>query len=318
MKIYYSLYELKQKKKLGLSRSESRVGALLKVAEGYADLHPWPELGDLDLEEELRSIALGNFTALSRRSLVIAAEDGKARVEKRSLFAGLSIPTSHLLVDPSADHSLLVEQNFERVKWKCSSDLTALARHLESLVPMLQGTGLKVRLDFNECLDQYAFVGFLRSLSDDALDRIDFIEDPFVFESKSWLGISEKFHCHLALDRQNSAKLGVGFDVSVVKPAIHDPKPFLNLAATEMKRIVFTSYLDHPLGQLAAAFEAARAVQAHPYLLEPCGLLSHLNYEKNEFSELLQSRGPELLAPEGHGLGLGEILEKQEWIKLCD
>ena len=51
--IWYSSYELKLKDFPG---APARQGALVRVDGGVADLHPWPELGDLSIDEELEAI----------------------------------------------------------------------------------------------------------------------------------------------------------------------------------------------------------------------------------------------------------------------
>ena len=82
------------------SLSPTRRGALVRVGNGFADVHPWPELGDAPLERQLTMLARGETTALTRRSLELARIDSDARARSVSLFAGLTIPLSHW---PGAD-----------------------------------------------------------------------------------------------------------------------------------------------------------------------------------------------------------------------
>ena len=74
-----------------------------------------------------------------------------------------------------------------------------------------------------------------------------------------------------------------------------------------------TSYLDHPLGQVAAAYVAAQLWAQFPDRLETCGLLSHLVYQTNEFSEQLCVKEAILIPPEGTGFGFEETLYNQDW-----
>ena len=48
--------------------SERRRGALIRVGSGFADFHPWPELGDEPLETQLAKLARGETTPLTRRA----------------------------------------------------------------------------------------------------------------------------------------------------------------------------------------------------------------------------------------------------------
>ena len=50
-----------------------REGALLRVNDGFADVHPWPTLGDAPLDEQLALLARGELTPLTRASLRCAA-----------------------------------------------------------------------------------------------------------------------------------------------------------------------------------------------------------------------------------------------------
>jgi len=63
-------YTLKPRRPLSaLAGARPREGALLRVGEGFADVHPWPELGDAPLDEQLALLSHGQTTPLTRRSL---------------------------------------------------------------------------------------------------------------------------------------------------------------------------------------------------------------------------------------------------------
>ena len=62
----------------------------------------------------------------------------------------------------------------------------------------------------------------------------------------------------------------------------------------------------------AAAWEAARAAESGGTVLA-CGLLSHLAYEMDAFSEQLSISHGVLIGPAGPGFGFGELLEAQQW-----
>jgi len=40
-----------------LAGARPRAGALLRAGDGFADIHPWPELGDAPLDEQLARLA---------------------------------------------------------------------------------------------------------------------------------------------------------------------------------------------------------------------------------------------------------------------
>src|SRR5947207_12510223 len=91
---FYWRYELVPKRRLSAIAGR-RVGALIRISDGFADVHPWPELGDLPLDEQLSLLARGVTTPLTARSLCFAALDAEARAASRNLFEGLTIPPSH-------------------------------------------------------------------------------------------------------------------------------------------------------------------------------------------------------------------------------
>jgi len=72
-----------------------------------------------------------------------------------------------------------------------------------------------------------------------------------------------------------------------------------------------TSYMDHPVGQLFAAYVAAKHATS-----SRCGLVTHVLYEKNAFIEQLGIDGMRLVPPAGRGIGFDDLLERLPWKKL--
>ncbi|RYD25544.1 MAG: hypothetical protein EOP86_27180, partial [Verrucomicrobiaceae bacterium] len=104
-----------------------------------------------------------------------------------------------------------------------------------------------------------------------------------------------------------------GFAVRVLKPAVEavsDRNRDRNLGPGVP--VVFTSAMDHPVGQLFAAYEAARF--GGPQL--EAGLLTHRLFEADAFTEMLGSTGPVLRLPGGTGLGFDHLLESLPWLPL--
>lgn len=312
------------------SQSAVRRGALLRFKGtaggfGYADLHPWPELGDLDLEAQLAALARGECTDLSRASLAFAALDGKARAEGRSLWERVAVPPSHFLVPGGAGGGAAcvegaLAEGFTRFKVKIGKDLNAESRVLRDMAAILQrapppnGTPPLLRLDCNEVLARADFAACLAALPF-VLPLIDFVEDPFPFEALAWTETSRRLGVSFAADRavMNSA----GFDgPQILKPARFGPQvPAFFSAVRDRRRRIVTSYLDHPLGQLGAAWVAAQlGAEAGG---ETHGLVSHRVYAPNAFSERLGWCGPHLTLPPGLGFGFDDLLSALDWTPLC-
>ena len=293
--IYYHPYELKTMRAMN-SRSERRVisGALLRQNDGFGCLQPWPELGDAPLSEHLQLLAKDAPSALVQRALECCAMDGRARRAGISLFDGLSVPLSHatLVGFPNlSDLEALAAGGFEAVKIKISSrDLAKLAAW--ETVP------LKIRLDANASLMPEEFLAATQALTDDVREAIDFVEDPCSYDAEVWDFLRAKSGVELALDRGSGES---GYGVRVWKPAVSE-KP-------EWKgRLVVTSNMDHALGQMFAAYEAALCGTG-----EICGLVTHGLFEEDEFFAAVQSKGPQMLPPSGTGLGFDNLLEGLPW-----
>lgn len=289
-----------------LGRPRDRRGALLRVESdagtGYADLHPWPELGDAPLDETLAGLVDGRPTRLARRALAIADEDARARRAGRSLFEGHPAPRSHFHAIDDCVATILRARDagFTRVKLKVTGDdaVTRLAAWADAL-----DERVSFRLDLNGALDAASFVVMLERMGR-LRDRLDFIEDPVA----DWHTLPVTVPVALARDR--AADDAGRATVRVIKPAIDDPRAPVSGAS----RVVLTSYLDHPLGQAAAALEAARFARPPG---EVDGLLSHFAYAPEAFAEALRHDGPLFLPPEGTGLGFDTLLERTAWTRLC-
>ena len=273
----YWKYELKPKRRLSAIAAEgSRRGALIRIDGGYADIHPWPELGDATLDEQLALLARGETTPLTRASLKFADIDRAARRDERSLFDGLTIPPSHW---PGPDPP----GGFDTVKLK---SIDRIPEHV------------RLRIDFNATLTPEEFVRIAATLP---RERVDFIEDPCPYDAATWTDLRARTGLRLALDRGSVAGQRRGADVLVIKPAIEEIPP------TDSELVV-TSYMDHPIGQLCAAFAAATAG-----ITATCGLVTHVLYEPDPFIDRMQIDGARLIAPGGTGWGFDDLLEGLPW-----
>ena len=280
MTIWVHRYTLTPRRRLSaIADAGPREGALLRIGDGFADLHPWPELGDLPLDVQLRMLARAEMTPQSAASVEFARIDGEARARGVSLFEGLTIPESHW---PGADPP----DEFDTVKIK---GVTRVPDHV------------RIRIDFNATLTPAEFLDVVETLPD---DRIDFVEDPCAYDEQTWMQLREVTGLRLALDR-GVAPEGRGYDVLVHKPALRPDWPKTD------REIVVTSYMDHPIGQFGAAYVAATHTTS-----ARCGLMTHVLYEPDAFNERIDRDGARLLSPQGTGLGFDDLLENLPWKEL--
>ena len=282
-------------------------GALLRHRDGvHACLQPWPTLGQGDLDKSLRLLLDGGDSDLLASCRRCIALDGAARAAGIQIFKGKTVPRSHLSVPDWADSAWLAKKisaGFELLKLKCGQNFRQEARRIREISERF-GEAIRLRLDFNECLDIAGFREFVDLLGTSVV-QVDFVEDPLPYNAANWRDLSADFPFDLAVDRAGSEATD-GFGVRVVKPAWEAP------ANSIAGRVVFTSAMDHPLGQLFAAYEAS-VFQGE---LDDCGLLTHWLFEPDEFSECLRVDGCRLVPPDGTGLGFDERLDRLPWRSL--
>lgn len=283
MEIFFHRYRLVPRRRLSeVAMAGPREGALLRVRDGFADLHPWPELGDLPLEEQLAALATDRPTRQAQASLAMAEIDARARREGRSLFDGVVIPESHW---PGTD----APPEFDTLKVK-------------GMQPYPEDR--RLRIDFNATLSPAEFVRVARKLP---AERVDFIEDPCPWDVATWRHLREATRLRLALDLAAGAAFPASdaWDVLVYKPAVGAPWPGSD------REVVVTSYMDHPVGQLFAAWFAA----THE-VSRRCGLMTHVLYEPDAFIERMRRDGTRLLPVAGTGIGFDDLLDALPWQKL--
>ena len=279
MQLWIWRYTLTPRRRLSeLARPGAREGALLRAGNGVADIHPWPELGDATLDEQLALLARGETTALTRASLHHARVDGEARARGVSLFDGLTIPKSHWPGDDPPDA-------FDTAKLKGAKSIPPRVR---------------LRIDFNNTLTPDEFLKIAQSLPK---ERIDFIEDPCPYDEALWSDLTKRTGLRLAIDR--------GTEDPRTRGTIIIHKPALNTQFPEKHEVVVTTYMDHPVGQFHAAYVAA----TH-HVNARCGLFTHILYEPNEFIDAIRSDGARLVAPEGTGIGFDDLVERLPWQRL--
>ena len=311
-----SRYRLKTRGFLNsISNRREFEGALIQIDGGYGCIHPWPELGDPTLEKCLADLAGVRRWPIVRRAIRCAEYDRTAREFENSLFEEMEVPQSHATLAKAdvAEIARAVEAGFTSVKLKTGRDLTAEAKFLEAMA--IEYPALKWRLDFNESLEPEQATEFLLALTEKTRAAIDFVEDPCPYSETAWKELRRATGVKLAVDRESSP-LSSAAQVMVIKPAVDEPFLLAESAVSHSQRVVMTSYMDHPVGQAFAAWEAARLELQFPGLVGLCGLQTHHLFEQDGFTEALGPWSPEFKIPEGNGLGFGDLLDAQPWTRL--
>jgi O-succinylbenzoate synthase len=330
MRVWVSPYTLKSAASLNSrSAASERRGVLLKAefkkGFGYSCLQPWPELGDEPLTEQIQLLRKGVQTEMMRRALTSAGMDSEFRAQGVSAFEELSVPESHSLVTDlsvlnSASLRARFELGFRALKLKLGKDLEREAHLLSELGEDL--AAFRLRFDFNSSLQLESCLQWMDSLSSRVRDAVEFLEDPIPWNAHEWSVLSLRSGAGLAVDIWDERTISSAEDMTtlpvawiIVKPAVQDPERLLKLARRKSPRVCFTSYLDHPLGQTIAAFEAGRANKADAITVGTCGLLSHTVYEPNSYSRLL-STGSRWISSDDKGFGFTRLLEEEKWKRL--
>jgi len=295
--------------------AQARQGVLLRSKDGgYACLQSWTELGDAPLEYELDALREGHPMRLGSRALACMEIDAAARAEGKNLFEGLVIPKSNATLTVSATPAqvyTLNQKGFRVGKLKVLPNLAATYERLTNLASIVPDW--KWRVDFNCTLNVEQTLAFWDMLSPAMRKRIDYIEDPCYYDVNAWQTLQD-------------AGIPLGYDIPLQnedsqpactsKPMMRLVKPARHQSTTGLP--IFTSYMDHPLGQCWAAYNAAVFYDGKPQSEIPlCGLVTHHVYRPNPFSEELgMDITPDFNPPAGTGLGFDKLLAEQDWKKL--
>lgn len=329
MKISYSPYTLKPAHHLNAltTQTEGRPGALLKVEwpdglMGFSDLHPWVEFGDASWEDHLAELRRGRILPLLEQSIWMARKDAQFRKLGKSAFEGVtSVKNNYLVTDLTAEPAgtladRLQTEGFDSVKLKVGRDLKYEADFLNSLGREGQ---FKIRLDFNSIGTWSTFERFMKSLDKVVLSRIQYVEDPFPFESESWT--EARRFAPVAVDQQISRVdfkniSGRPFDVVILKPAKTDVNTTLHSCVAHDFKITVTSYMDHPVGVMHALAIASELKKSHPQRVLDAGCMTLKLFQMTAYSAEVLSAGPYIKRPPGKGIGFDLLLAKEPWVQL--
>ena len=297
--------------------------AKINDCTGFACVHSWPHLGDPTLDELLQELKDKSFKhPLLARAAENLNVDAAARKQNKPLLGNIHLK-SHLQVNFETDLSLESIESFKAcgfksLKIKISKDHASAVENLKRLERHLGD--LKLRLDFNSQLSATTFKSFLKSLGQNLLDSIDFMEDPFPLDIE-WEEIQKEFKIRLAVDfekhKARNSRLLECFDVLVLKPSCDDLPNWIDFAHHNMKRVVFTSYMQHPLGQAFDLLWAQKYFTEHPLLCDDVGFLNCEVQPFNNAYSLYDSQNSMIhIQLQTKGIGFDEALAKETWQKL--
>lgn len=304
------------------AQTSVRAGALLKVEwtdgyTGYSDLHPWTELGDLSLDQQLADLRKGRISSQIEQSIWLARRDATARKKGKHLFdQGEKIRNNYLLSDSrnlkTGFLDELKKEGFTTVKVKVGRSLQEEADSLTHIA----GAGLRIRLDFNGVGSWQIFEKFMGSLSPTVKALIEYVEDPFPFDVAAWTEARKL--ARIALDNQfDRVPWGTltkaPFDVLVIKPAKTDVEKALALCQQWNLKCTITSYMDHPVGVVHALALAMELRKNHGDRILEAGCLTHRLYKMDVFAAELTNQGPYLIRNAGTGVGFDRLLEALPW-----
>lgn len=305
-----------------VAQTSVRAGALLKIEwpdghTGYSDLHPWPELGDPSLDQQLADLRKGRISPQIEQSIWLARRDAVARKKGKHLFdQGEKIRNNYLLSDSRnlkpGFLDELKKEGFTTVKVKVGRSLQEEADSLTHIA----AAGLRMRLDFNGIGSWQIFEKFMGSLSPTVKALIEYVEDPFPFDVAAWTE-SRKL-AKIALDNQYdrvpwATLTKAPFDILVVKPAQTDVEKALAFCQQWNLKCTITSYMDHPVGVVHALALAMELKKNQGDRILEAGCLTHRLYKMDVFGAELTNQGPYLIRNSGTGVGFDRLLEALPW-----
>ena len=288
-------------------------GILIRVGEGVGCIHPWEVFGDEPVDVQLRELSQGRFTRLGKNAFDCARLDAEARHKGTSLFDGLQVPLSHATVGANEDLEALVEVGLTKLKLKAGSNVEADAERVNTIATRFPE--VQLRIDFN-CNFRGDQVGdFVELLSEQTRSQIDFLEDPCNYKDGCWTGLRKLYGVRLAMDI-GVEEVDALYSYAIIKPAKNKVRSIAENARANGRRCVVTSYMDHPIGQAYAAYQAGMLDKKFLGVCDHAGLMTHGLFEPNAFSEKLGKVQPHWPDIGGAGLGFDELLESLEWTDL--
>lgn len=226
-----------------------------------ACLQPWPGLGDPNLEQLLGKLNAPSAEQhpLLRNSLAALNDSLFSKETLRSYEKeNTSIPT-HVLIKKDDSKELLeslLQSGVNRFKIKLRIDYDFAAGVFEHLISLRDKFEFWLRFDANATTSFDEFQECWRRLG--ALQPcVEFVEDPCPYDWNHWTALCDN-GVSIANDRplhfQNPEEITANFpcEFLVMKPIRHDLSEWINCFKNSQKKLVLTTALDHPWGQLWA------------------------------------------------------------------
>ena len=298
LQIWVHYYALKRKVKPNAvtSTAADQKGVLIKVQdeqgnEGFSDLCPWPSLGDASLDEELASKG-----PLFQHAMNLAWHDLHARKDKIILVSPKPVK-NNILINDFRDLKGDFDFSDVTVKIKGNEHVYDFAKFLVDHVSRFK----KIRIDFNNCISEFLFSEFINLLNEDVLAKIEYIEDPFLFNRDQWSQHSAKVR--LVLDWKQTEDQN--WPIRIWKPSRE-----IKMSCLEFS---ITSSMEHPVGLVHGLHFAQK------YPDKTHGFLTNSVYEDNEFTKDFTVDNDQLIyQSDGYGIGFTTLLNKLNWIPAFD
>ncbi|NUN04565.1 MAG: hypothetical protein HUU57_02275 [Bdellovibrio sp.] len=323
IQFFFSPYKLKPIGNLNAaSPATDREGVLLKVqwadgAVGYADLHPWPEFGDISLADQLADLRRGRMSAQVEQCVWLARKDAQLRKDKKSIFDGVDkIKNNYLVTDYKKIQPGFLDEikkeGFSTLKLKMGHNLQGEAAALSHVA----AAGLKIRLDFNALGRWQIFEKFMSNVPLTVRAHIEYVEDPFPFDTNTWQDAQKLVR--IAIDSQYDkvpwqTMNHAPFDVIVVKPAKMDVDTAMSRCEKFNLKATITSYMDHPVGVLSALGIAMELKKKYGEMILDAGCFTHRLFQMDVFSAELSNQGPYFMKTKGTGVGFDDLLGALPW-----
>jgi len=317
---------------------------------GYSDLHPWPNLGDLELNEQLQLLKLNKPTPQTQLSLEYAKRDLDAKTNSAGGIQYLKEIKNHFLVlenlttindleiflsnkfsstNTSDSHYSphILEKKFPAtsltLKLKLSPQLSTLTAELINEIsnkyPQIQW-----RFDANSLFNNKEIFSFWIKLSLKSRQQVEFIEDPCLYDKNTWKQLEEN-GIPLAIDHEiqnwknsnsSSSPTPSGKVVFVLKPAIHNMIKWKEELIQTPHQFVITSYLDHPVGLLHALWTTETFFVDFPTQLLTCGL--NFPFYQTQLEQFwcglsFDNSSYSWTGEHTYGIGFSKVLEGLSW-----
>ena len=292
--IWFHHYELKKKTSLNAHDkiSKPKKGVLIKIEDdfgnyGISELSTWPEFGDLDLNDEISIQGKLYQQAIGRAEIDLEARKNKIKLitEKPTL--------NNILISDFKSCSQKLNPALT-YKIKGNREIASLAEFLNSKADQV----FKFRIDFNYSLNEIEFSKWFDLLDKKTIDKIEYVEDPFIFNFGRWTFWNQKIKLALDWDQTGVAN----WDYRILKPT-RDEQKF------QSKNFSLTSMMDHPVG---LAFGLMWA-QKYPERIH--GFLTLDLFEETAFHSDFASENEKLhYKSNGFGIGFEKQIQNIQWI----